>query len=232
MTLNYTEACEQVQRLLTAYPKLNVVKSDPTIIQLCGSIEIYRSACNYTLQKEYPIEIIIPLDNDKLPTVIETNNMIDSDYPHRYSDGSLCLETSTTIRLRFVDGFDLVAWMDEFVEPYFFSYEYYDRYGSFPFGERPHGLNGVIHTYQELFHTDDLEKACLLLRYAAESAYRGHAPCPCGSGERLRKCHGQYLQPFMMNPKKKAIALLDLQYLRKELTAIEHPRRNNAKAKQ
>ena len=93
MTLNYAEACEQVQRLLTAYPKLNVIKSDPTIIQLCGSIEIYRSACNYTLQKEYPIEIIIPLDNDKLPTVIETNNMIDSDYPHRYSDGSLCLET-------------------------------------------------------------------------------------------------------------------------------------------
>ena len=157
--------------------------------------------------------------------------MIDSDYPHRYSDGSLCLETSTTIRLRFVDGFDLVAWMDEFVEPYFFSYEYYDRYGSFPFGERPHGLNGVIHTYQELFHTDDLEKACLLLRYVAESTYRGHAPCPCGSGERLRKCHGQYLQPFMMNPKKKAIALSDLQYLRKELTAIEHPRRNNTKAK-
>ena len=231
MILKYNDACEQVQRLLTVYPKLEVKESDSVKIRLSGTIEVYRSACNYTLQKEYPIELIIPIGNDDLPTVIETSNMIDASYPHRYSDGSLCLETNTAIRLRFIDGFDLVAWMDEFVEPYFFSYEFYVRYGTFPFGERPHGLNGIIHTYQEIFHTDDGGATGTLLRYAAEESYRGHVSCPCGSGEKLRKCHGQYLLPFMKNPKKKTIALADLQFLRKELTAFEQSRRNPAKAK-
>lgn len=231
MTLNYSEACEQVDRLLTAYPKLNIIESNSKRIRLCGSIEVYRSAYDYTLQKEYPIEIDIPLGNDELPTIIETNSLIASDYPHRYKNGSLCLETNTSIRMRFIDGFDLIAWMDEFVEPYFFSYEYYTRYGSFPFGERPHGLSGVVHTYQEIFHTDDPRKACALLRYVAEEAYRGHAPCPCGSGEKLRKCHGQYLKPFIMDPRKKAIALSDLQYLRRELNAYEQSGRNTSKTK-
>ncbi len=231
MILKYAEACEQVQRLLTSYPKLEVKESDSTKIRLAGPIEVYRSACNYTLHKEYPIELIIPIGNDDLPTVIETANMIDAAYPHRYSDGSLCLETNTAIRMRFIDGFDLFAWMDEFVEPYFFSYEYYVRYGAFPFGERPHGINGIIHTYQELFHADDGGAIGALLRYAAEEVYRGHVSCPCGSGEKLRKCHGQYLLPFMTNPKKKALALADLQYLRRELTAFEQSRRNLTKAK-
>ena len=231
MTLKYAEACEQVDRLLTSYPKLRIIESNPTIIRLGGSIDVYRSACNYTLQKEYPIEIIIPIETDKLPTVIETADMIDADYPHRYSDGSLCLETNTAILMRFIDGFDLVAWMDEFVEPYFFSYEYYARYGAFPFGERPHGIIGIIHTYQEIFHVDNPRAASALLCYAAEEVYRGHISCPCGSGEKLRKCHGQYLLPFMTNPKKKALALSDLLFLRKELITFEQSRSNTAKTK-
>ena len=231
MTLKYIEACEQVQHLLTLYPKLEVKESDSTIIRLAGPIEVYRAACNYTLQKEYQIEIIVPIENDDLPTIIETANMIDVGYPHRYKDGSLCLETNTAIRMRFIDGFDLAAWMDEFVEPYFFSYEFYVRYGTFPFGERPHGLNGIIQTYQEIFHANDGGSTCALLRYAAEEAYRGHVSCPCGSGEKLRKCHGQFLMPFMTNPKKRAIAQADLHFIRKEITAFEQSRRNYAKAK-
>ena len=231
MILNYTEACEQVQRLLKEYPNLNVIESTPKQIRISGVIEVYRSACGYTLQKDYSIEVIFPLNNEEFPTIRETNNQIASDYPHRYEDGILCLETNTAFRMRFIEGFDFVAWMSEYVEPYFFSYEFYTRFGSLPFGERPHGLNGIIHTYQELFHTDDFVKACSLIRYVAEEVYRGHAPCPCGSEIRLRKCHGQYLQPIMMDQRKKNIVISDLQYLRNELNAYEQSKRDNTKAK-
>jgi hypothetical protein len=29
-----------------------------------------------------------------------------------------------------------------------------------------------------------------LLKIMADGSYRGHHPCPCGSGKILRKCHG------------------------------------------
>lgn len=231
MILTYSEAYGQVQNLLKVYPKLKPIESDSEKIRLYGLIEVYRSACNYILQKEYPIEIIIPINSNEFPTVIDKGNMIAQEYPHRYTNGELCLETNTAIKLRFIDGFDLVAWMDEFVEPYFFSYEYYSRYGEFPFGERPHGLEGIVHTYQQLFHADNLQQACSLLVYAAEDNYRGHIQCPCKSGKKLRNCHGPYLFPFMTDPRKKDIALSDLNYLRKELTALEQSRSDYSKTK-
>lgn len=210
MILTYSEAYGQVQNLLKVYPKLKPIESDSEKIRLYGLIEVYRSACNYILQKEYPIEIIIPINSNEFPTVIDKGNMIAQEYPHRYTNGELCLETNTAIKLRFIDGFDLVAWMDEFVEPYFFSYEYYSRYGEFPFGERPHGLEGIVHTYQQLFHADNLQQACSLLVYAAEDNYRGHIQCPCKSGKKLRNCHGPYLFPFMTDPRKKRYCLIRL----------------------
>lgn len=231
MIFDYATAIEQVEKLLTLYSKLTIKEADLTMIRLSGSIVVNRSAFNYTLHKEYPIDIFIPIGSEDLPTVIETANMIDAEYPHRYRDGSLCLETETAIRMRFFDGFNLATWMDEFVEPFFFSYEYYKRFGVFPFGERPHGLGGILHTYQELLHVDNPGTAITLLRYVADEEYRGHQPCLCGSGQKLRKCHGKFLFPLMTNLKKKSIAVSDLHYLRKEISSLEQSKRNIAKTK-
>lgn len=230
MILDYSNACEQVGRLLTAYPKLHISEPNETQILLDGSIEVYRSACNFTLQKEYLVKIIVPIGSEKLPSIIDKGKLISQDYPHRYVDGSLCLETDTAIRMRFVDGIDLVSWMDEFVEPYFFSYEYYTRYGEFPFGERPHNLEGIFHTYQEIFHADNYKETGSLICYAATETYRGHLPCPCGCGKKLRSCHGQYLYPIMTDPRKKAIVQADLLYLRKEIFNAQS-RKNHAASK-
>lgn len=231
MILEKAEVGKQIQKLLTAYPNLNIVESDSLHIRLSGSIFVFRTALNFTVQNTYPVEINVPIGDEALPSIRETGNLIDSNYPHRYMHGGLCLETDTAIRLRFIDGFDLVAWMDEFVEPYFFSYEYYSRYGEYPFGERPHNLIGILHTYQEIFNASDISQAAALLIYSSNNNYRGHVLCPCGSHKKLRNCHGPYLYPFMTDNRKKAIAASDILYIRKELTAIEHSRRNNAKAK-
>lgn len=231
MNWTYIEASEQINRLLTEYPKLNISKSDNSSIDLSGYVDVYRSAFNYTIQKEYQVEISVPIGDDSLPNIRETGNAISSDYAHRYPDGGLCLETDTAIRLRFIDGFDLISWMDEYVEPYFFSYEFYSRYGTFPFGERPHHLDGILHTYQEVLHTSDLLEAFKLLIFVAEKTYRGHTQCPCGSGLRTRNCHGKFLLPFMANTHKRSIAISDLNYIRKELEAIEQSNSNKRTTK-
>lgn len=228
---NCKDLLTQVQSLLEQYSDLIIIEEDEHCILLSGKIPIYRSACDFILQKQYDIGIVVPKAENALPTAIDKGNSIANSYPHKYTDGSLCLETDSCIRYRFIDGMNLVEWVDEFVEPYFFSYEFFCRFGKYPFGERPHGFEGLIHTYQELWLENDPIITCGLLRYAAEEAYRGHAPCPCNSGKKLRQCHGPALLPYMSDKSHLEIVQQDCQYLRKELTKYEQAKSNNQKSK-
>ena len=140
MIISKAVAVQQANSLLHLYNyrKLKICTMEETEIVLAGSILINRSAKGFQLCKEYSVKIVIPIESEKLPYVLDAGNHIDCNYPHRYLNGKLCLETDTSIRVRFVDGFSLEAWLEEFVEPYYFSYEFYQRYGEFPFGERGH----------------------------------------------------------------------------------------------
>ena len=224
--LTLEDATAQATELVRHYPNLSVLDVNNHCIRLQGDIEIYRTAAGFTLDHSYKIEVRVPVDSTDLPVVIDLNGYIDSSYPHRYRSGELCLETDAIIRFRFINGFNLIEWFDEYVETYFFSYEYFKRYGTFPFGERPHGLEGVMSTYQDLFHEQDLNTVAALLRYAADEKYRGHIDCPCGSGQKLRRCHGQALFPLMSDPRKKEVVRMDVKGIRKAITAYESTRNN------
>ena len=151
MIISKAVAVQQANSLLHLYNyrKLKICTMEETEIVLAGSILINRSAKGFQLCKEYSVKIVIPLESEKLPYILDVGNHIDCNYPHRYLNGKLCLETDTSIRVRFVDGFSLEAWLEEFVEPYYFSYEFYQRYGEFPFGERGHDWEGIIQTYSD-----------------------------------------------------------------------------------
>lgn len=179
-------ALQQVNILLQIYDKLHIEKESNQEIILTGEILVNRTASSYTLYKTYHIEVHIPFESDKLPYVFDIGNAIDSNYNHQYKDGPLCLETDFAIRIRFVDGLNLVSWMQEFVEPYFFSYEYYQRFGCFPFGERSHGIEGILQSFGDVFQETDNIKVCKILMFIYSDRYRGHLPCPCGSGKNIR----------------------------------------------
>ena len=151
-------AVQQIDHLLHIYDGLSIENILDTEIVLGGHILVNRTALGYQLFKKYQIRIIIPLNSDSLPYVIDIGNQIEKGYPHRYADGQLCLETDAAIRTYFIAGFNLEIWMRDFVEPYYFSYEYYQRYGVFPFGERAHGIDGVLQTYGEYFNVVDYVK--------------------------------------------------------------------------
>ena len=168
-------AVQQVANLLHRYNGLYVNSMSEEKISLMGSITVNMSSLGFTLYKTYRVEIIIPLDSDELPYVLDVGNQIDGSYPHRYVDGKLCLETDTNIRIRFIDGFSLETWMSEYVETYFFSYEFYQRYGEFPFGERGHGWDGIIQTYSDFFNEADGAKTIKIMASISNGKYRGHA---------------------------------------------------------
>lgn len=186
MIFSKESALQQVKSLLQIYDKLHIEKESNQEIILTGEILVNRTASSYTLYKTYHIEVHIPFESDKLPYVFDIGNAIDSNYNHQYKDGPLCLETDFAIRIRFVDGLNLVSWMQEFVEPYFFSYEYYQRFGCFPFGERSHGIEGILQSFGDVFQETDSIKVCKILMFIYSDRYRGHLPCPCGSGKNIR----------------------------------------------
>lgn len=230
--LTKPQAEEQIGQLLQLYPLLTIVQQAENQQVLRGTINIYRTSEGYTLNKDYGVELIIPIGSDSLPTVKDISNSISKAYPHRYGNGELCLETDTYIKTFFINGFDLVKWMKDFVEPYYFSYEYYTRYGEFPFGERPHAYGGIIDTYSQFFGGASIETTCKIMRYIVDtSKYRGHHTCPCGSGLRLRNCHGKYILPFYQDTRRIELLQTDIKHISNELEKYDQTRDNNSKAK-
>lgn len=185
------------------YPDLQISEEREESVKLRGNICVNRKISDFTLYREYKVEILLFKDENKLPEVYDIDGQIDSQYPHRYKDGKLCLDTDVAIKIRFENGIDLCLWMQDFVEVFYFSYEYFKRNGEYPFGERKHGSDGVIETYGDYFHVAQKKSILNCLRYITVKGYNGHDQCPCGSGKYIRKCHGKYILPFYNNKKNR-----------------------------
>lgn len=180
---------KQIASLLEKYPTLTVISQTDNCVDIKGKIHINRNCEKISVCQDYGIEISIPLNSDRLPIVRDAEHYI-RNYPHIYPDKHLCLATDTDICLHFRDGGDLVTWMDKYVELYFVSYECYKRYGIFPFGDRSHGSRGILEFYCDYFQLPDFKQARDVIFYISQRKYKGHHFCPCGSGRKIRDCHG------------------------------------------
>lgn len=228
MIFTTESATSSIEELLMSYPHLELMEPEENSIRLHGTILVHRSVQDFTLRKEYLLDIIIPINSDKLPFVIDADRVIDPTYHHYYSNsGKLCLETDTAIHIRFLNGFNLLQWMDEFVEPYFVNYEYYRKYGTFPLGERSHSCIGVLETYQEMFHVQDIHTAFCIMSHVKNNNYDGHQLCPCGSKRFIRKCHSKWILPFYNNPHLNALLLSDLDAIIEEIKTYDTERDSN-----
>ncbi len=217
MILSRNTILEQVDDLLQYQKDLTIESESERQITLKGNLHVNREAKDFVVNRIYLIEICIPIGADELPEIREVGAMVDKDYPHRYPDGKLCLDVDCIIKLRYLDNFSLISWVQEYVEPYFFSYEYFQRFGVFPFGERSHNLLGLLEAYQDLFKENDLTTVILLMNAVSFEEYRGHAPCPCGSNKKLRNCHGDRLFHFFVDTRKKEIVKRDFLMIKEEL---------------
>jgi len=143
----------------------------------------------------FEIELIIPdVYPQVLPRVRETGGKIESTYDHVYPDGTLCLAVPIEERRIFGEQPSLLGFVNRLVIPYFYGYCHWKKYGEHPFDEQDHGAEGIARHYLDLLYLPDEVSALAALSYLLEHGYRGHHPCPCGSGEKVRKCHAQALR--------------------------------------
>lgn len=223
--LSSIAAKSQVAAMLQKYPELRITSDSTSELVIAGRIQIARIFNDFPVVKKVHLEITIPIEQNIFPYVTDTGGHIDEKYPHRYSTGVLCLATEIDLRLHFAAGFDLVRWMEDFVETYYYSHDYYQRYNCYPFGDREHGFLGTIQSYCDWFSTPELDKvASILLKIEANDLYRGHHPCPCASGKKMRDCHGRQILYFYQHPKLRIQLLSDLNDIRKDLQELEYER--------
>jgi hypothetical protein len=152
--------------------------------------------CN-NIKDDYDIEINISSNYPiKIPLVCETKGKIPKDWHHigKY----FCLETPFRIWEIFRKQETLLSFVDNLVVPYLASYSYFKKTGDSS-KEHAHEARGILDDYKKYFNIKDDLLTFILLRILAERDYRGHASCPCGSGKKLRKCHGKYIQNILLD---------------------------------
>lgn len=182
--------------------------------------EGYKLYGEYTYSLEYhgllyentrEIELLIPRAFPSLAIELYIKE-IPSGFEHIYPNGSVCLATVGEI-LEYLIGSPTVSdFVNQFVNPFFFTLEYFEEYGTFPFGEREHGAKGLLSYYKERYDLDT-EHILDMAKIVCKDIYRGHHLCFCGSDKKLRDCHG-FLVLNIVSSKEM------LNYFMQELTCI------------
>ena len=181
-----------VEEVLDKYPSLSSTETESGIV-LKGILIMNAEYNDIPLYDEYELEINIPYEYpQKLPRIREISDLIPKEFGHFLSDGSFCLAAQCEL-LDFVnEKKSIVAYIDKYVMNYLYTASYYSRYGEVPCAERSHGLDGIIEAYMDRYECDNEEVLMLLLLILVKAErYRGHNLCPCGSGRKLRNCHGK-----------------------------------------
>ena len=183
-----------VDKLLDEYSGLKTIKSLNHLIVMHGEFTMHRTYNNVTFSKTYRIKICI--DSNECPKIYDVGKNINTDYPHKQQNNELCLAVHSEIINNCVTNrhFDLYKWFEKYVISFFFTYEYYNRFGFYPFGERAHGNEGVFEYYMEVFHLNTYSQVKSFLREIIKRNLKNHDLCPCGSRVKIRNCHKSEIQ--------------------------------------
>lgn len=196
----------QIEELLKIQPGLAYHNG---IIE--GKIFVKLNYNGFYVDNTYIIKIIIEEDSPFNSKVYETQGKIEKNYKHKYIDGRLCLSAPLELKIAEANDCSFVVFYNNFIAPYFFSYEYFIRFGDYPFGDREHGLIGILASYCDVTGIDDNFKMFEIIRniHTGNYKYRGHSLCPCGSSKKTRNCHPNIICLFK---NKSIIEQIDADY--------------------
>ena len=109
--------------------------------------------------------------------------------------GYLCLFFRDERWKYWPEGASFLDFLNNPLNDYFLGQLYYEAKGHYPFGERGHGAKAVIEYYSEELESKNIQLILRFLRYLSKPMkkgkhiVKGHWPCYCGSGKKLRDCH-------------------------------------------
>lgn len=179
------------------YPGLRLVSRDGLFATYRGMIGFQANHANQGLiEEDFEVEIVYPcVAGDDLPTAKEVGGRIpqEPDF-HINPDGTMCLGTPHAVRQKWNQERSLQGFVNLLVVPFLYFFSFQQKHGRKPFGDLAHGGEGVLAYYRDLFGVSADLPVLEFLKIIIEDHYRGHIPCACGSGSKLRACHGQQIR--------------------------------------
>lgn len=183
----------QVDVVLEEHPTLRLAPATDDGLLLRGSLP-FRVAGpeGEVIEDAYQLDISIARGfPDTLPLVRETGGRIPADF-HKLEGGHLCLGSPTAVRHRLTETPTLPTLLRALVIPYLYGHSFYLKHQRMPYGELPHGNEGIREHLREWFGTRGGVRPEEFLRLASiRRRVANKAPCPCGSGRRLGRCHNR-----------------------------------------
>jgi hypothetical protein len=159
-------------------------------VGLRGRFEIRE---NDELIEAFGIELVLPPDSAlALPAVWEAGGRIPrvADPHHVNADGSLCVILPEAFWYRYPDGLSLSEYLNGPLRRHLSGQAMVLRGEKWPAGEWGHGFQGMFQFYEELFNARDGNQLLSFLNLVTRDCVKGHWMCPCGTGKKLRYCHG------------------------------------------
>lgn len=171
------------------FPKLSIKSSSPEGWKIGGEIDVCDADGNYW--DTFLIEVLFTkMYPHCVPLLFETGGKIQRhiDY-HIDGDGLCCVDITHKLLYRSKRGLSVMNYLREWVYPYLANQVYRGTGSTYAGGEYGHHFAGV-----RQFYTEDLklsvEKAEEVLRAIVQKRDVGrNAKCPCGSGEKVKRCH-------------------------------------------
>jgi len=197
----YSQNLELFQKIhddIKKYPSLRVITENEAVF-IRGSLHIL-DVDGKRIIDSFSIEIEFPKDFPKsIPIVREKGGRIPKDIDRHNPNGVACLLVPENVKKYYnPEKSSIVDFIEKCVKPFFIGQSFYEEEKEWLFGERSHGFKGVFEYYKEEFGENSDKVIKKLIEYLKKKEIKGHWPCYCGSGKKLRNCHMQYLIPYRL----------------------------------
>lgn len=198
---------EHFKEAAKQFPELEQCKSQSGTPTVEGELRFKATRDQDTIDECFSVRISFPDDYPLRPPYVEELWGRIPRYGtkafHTYGDtGHLCLGAPPEVSEKFARHPTLRDFIEKQLIPYLFLFVNDFKEGTIELGpevERSHGAKGMLEFYVEWFGVKGHVQALALLKFIVEYGYRGHMACPCGSGKRLRSCHGEVLKPLHLH---------------------------------
>lgn len=179
-----------IQETLTGpYSSLSLLVTDNSI-RVSGVFPVLHDG---EVLDRYDVEVDFPDGYaDDPPTVKEVGGRIPHVVERHNSTGTACLFVPIDWKMR-RSNLRFRTFLDEPVKRYFASQSLVAEGKPWPCDERSHGYEGIGEALRDLIGLATSEQGFLSLTLLAKDQIKGHWDCLCGSGKRLRDCHGAAL---------------------------------------
>ncbi len=143
----------------------------------------------------FAVDLVLADDSPRgLPSVWEVSGRIPRVVnPHHVNDadGSLCVVLPEAFWFQYPEGLTLAEYLEGPLRRHLSGQAVVLRGEPWPVGEWDHGAGGRIQFYRELFGVTEAAQLRGFFELIGAERVKGHWPCPCGSGKKLRQCHAE-----------------------------------------